>query len=427
MPRRLAQWLRGLAARRHLARRTVRLRLTLLYGALFLVSGAALLTVTYLLVEHATGNVLTYQGPNGQGATIARSSHAPPGQTTPREQQIQTNGGPGAEGLTPKQLEAQSRQLETLAVRQHNAQMQQLLVNSASALGVMALVSIMLGWVTAGRILRPIRTITSAARDISASNLSERIALAGPEDELKELGDTFDDLLGRLDASFRAQRQFVANASHELRTPLARQRTLAQVALSDPDASIESLRLAHERVLASGEQQERLIEALLTLTRGHATPARSQPFDLEELADQILLARRPESAPSGIEVTATLSPAPMRGDRHLIERLIANLIDNALHYNIANGRVDVSTRTDGTHAVISISNTGPVIPPADVDRLRQPFQRLAPTRSAHGEGLGLGLSIADAIASAHAASMCVKARPEGGLCIEVRFPASSRS
>ena len=211
--------------------------------------------------------------------------------------------GPGAETTarpqtppTPAQLKHQqdqvaqtTRQLETLAHAYQSKELRQLLIESGVALGIMALLSIGLGWVVAGRVLRPLRVITSMTRDISVSNLHERLSLDGPDDELKELGDTIDGLLERLDASFRSQRQFVANASHELRTPLARQRALAQVALSDPDATVDSLRAAHERILASGEQQEQLIDALLTLSRvqagavttvgGRSRAARQPPAD----------------------------------------------------------------------------------------------------------------------------------------------------
>jgi signal transduction histidine kinase len=183
-------------------------------------------------------------------------------------------------GLTQQQLEGQAHLLDTQRVAQQDAQLHQLLVNSGIALGLMAGVSIVLGWMVAGRVLRPLHTITTAARHISVTSLHERLALAGPDDELKELGDAFDDLTARLERSFDAQRRFVANASHELRTPLARQRTVAQVALGDPEATVDSLRVAHERVLAAGAQQEHLIEALLTLARGQAGLVKHEPFDL---------------------------------------------------------------------------------------------------------------------------------------------------
>jgi signal transduction histidine kinase len=288
----------------------------------------------------------------------------------------------------------------------------------------MAVLSIGLGWFVAGRALRPLRTITATARDISAANLHERLALAGPDDELKELGDTFDALLERLEASFQAQRRFVANASHELRTPLARQRALVQVALADPDATTHSLRGAHERVLASETQLERLIEALLTLSRGQAGLNRREGFDLADVTSQVLLPRRSEAARRGLELHDALSPAPATGDARLVERLVANLVDNALRHNLPDGRVEVATKTEAGHAVLSVTNTGPTVPVAAVDQLIQPFQRLAPERTTR-EGVGLGLSIVHAIATAHDATLRLRPHPQGGLHVDVSFPAPS--
>jgi signal transduction histidine kinase len=264
----------------HLPRRTVRLRLTVLYGALFVVSGAALLGVTYFFVNASTANAFIVH--NNNGTTIAGFQigapvsllHQTPGQAAKQLRpslgqpangasgsasasgSAVTTGGFGHdERLTPKQLQQQAQELTAVAYASRDREQRQLLIESGIALAIMAVVSIFLGWLIAGRVLRPLRTITAMTRDISAFNLHERLDLRGPDDELKELGDTIDGLLERLDAAFRSQRQFVANASHELRTPLARQRTLAQVALSDPDASADSLRAAHERILLRGNNR----------------------------------------------------------------------------------------------------------------------------------------------------------------------------
>jgi signal transduction histidine kinase len=374
-------------------RLTVRLRLTLLYATLFLLSSGALLAITYLLVRQAI-----YGSHIFQGLRLPPSSPAP------------TPPAPGPKAPAP---------MQQALVQAQDRLMHQLLIDSGIALAVMAVISAVLGWIIAGRVLGRLRTITTAARDISAKDLHRRLSLAGPKDELKELGDTFDELLGRLEAAFQAQRQFVANASHELRTPLARQRTLGQVALSDPEPTVESLRAAHERILAAGAQQERVIEALLTLARGSTGIDVRRPFDLARLAGEVVEARRPEAA-----ISTSLEPAVTAGHRPLAERLVANLVDNAVRYNIPGGWVDVATRLHNGHAVLTVANSGPVVPPDAVDRLFQPFQRLDPTRGSArtAGGLGLGLSIVAAIASAHDATLAVQPRVEGGLVISVAFP-----
>ena len=413
--------LAALAASRRLPRRTVRLRLTLLYGGLFLLSGAVLLAVTFVLVVGATDGVI-FTGQNGSQGIISGSHTGPGPHGGGQPPELQTSGR-GSGGLTPSQLLAQARRLETQAAHQHAAELNQLLIQSGLALTGMAVLSIGLGWLVAGRVLRPLRTITAAAREISATSLHERLALGGPDDELKELGDTFDGLLARLEASFSAQRQFVANASHELRTPLARQRVLSQVALADPDATAEALRAAHERVLAAGAEQEQLIEALLTLARGQAGLGAREPFDLAELTGQVLRARRPEAELRDLDLRVALSAAPAAGDPRLAERLAANLVDNALNHNAAHGHIDVATQTRDGKAVLTVVNSGPVVPPAEVDRLLRPFQRLGAGRAGHRTGLGLGLSIVQAIAAAHDATLAIHPRPGGGLRAEVTFPA----
>ena len=340
-------------------RSTVRLRLTLWYSGLFLVSGAVLLAITYgLVVQAFVGNTA--------GNALCSGPAAP-------RSECHVIGPQQARGM---------------ALQEYAGVLHLLLSRSAVALALMAVLSIALGWCMAGGVLRPLRTITVAAREISADRLGDRLALSGPRDELRELGDTFDALLARLEASFRAQRQFVANASHELRTPLALQRTAIQLALTDPDANMESLRAAHERVLASGAQQERLIDALLTLTRGQAGLTKREPFDLAILAEQILLTRQVQARDRSIEVRSVLAPAPMTGDPRLAERLVANLVDNALAYNSAPGRIDMMTGRRGDVALLSITNTGPVVDAGAVDRLTQPFERLATERTGHGAARG---------------------------------------
>ncbi len=329
-------------------RRTVRLRLTVLYVGLFLALAACLLVITYFLVAQQLPGTLSVRSITGGGIGAGTSQEIVTGGTAGTS--AITACAPSDDGTPPSgaQMTACSKAAQAEAAGLRRDTLDQLLIESGIALGIMAVVSVGLGWLMAGRVLRPLRTITAAARRISARSLHQRIAMTGPDDELKELGDTFDQLLGRLDASFRAQRQFVANASHELRTPLARQRTLLEVALRDRQATNASLRLACERALAAGEQQERLITALLTLARGERGLDAFEPFDLGAVAADALDARRDEAQARGVTVTADLGPAPALGDPRLAERLAANLADNAIRYNVPGGLVEITAgRRDG--------------------------------------------------------------------------------
>ena len=303
----------------------------------------------------------------------------------------------------------------------------QFVVGPALGALVAVVVALLVAWWLAGRFLRPLRAITTAAQEISATNLHRRLGLNGPDDELTELGRTLDDLFGRLEASFESQRHFVANASHELRTPLAGQRTLLQVALADPDASPEALRAACEEALQLGDQQERLLDALLTLATSERGLDRSEHVDLSTVAEEVLRGPRPEIEQLGLDIRTALMPAPFPGDSRLAERLVANLFDNAVRHNIVGGNVQVSTRTESGHAVLSITNSGPIIPPEDIERLFQPFQQIGSERVRHKDGHGLGLAIVQAIAQAHGAKLTAHPRPEGGLQIEVNFPAEMPS
>ena len=286
----------------------------------------------------------------------------------------------------------------------------------------MAALAFALGWLVAGRVLRPVRTITAAARRISATSLHERLAVTGPDDEFSELAGTLNDLLARLEASFTAQRHFVANASHELRTPLTLDRTLLQVALRNPGTTSEQWRATGLELLESGQHQERLLEALLTLATSEGGLSNREPADLSEAAAASLRAASPEAGRQQIRMETALHPAPVLGDPRLIERLAVNLLDNAVRHNTTGGTVHLTTGQQDGRAVISVANTGPVIPPAEISRLFRPFERLATARASNGSGHGLGLSIVAAIADAHDATIAAHARPEGGLRIRVSFP-----
>jgi signal transduction histidine kinase len=455
-----------------LPRRTARLRLTALYGGLFLLSGVALVAITYVLFERATEYKAPHLPkvprtaviqhlqlplapakppmPHGQSIVIQRPHQLGQAQYELGQAQRElAQAFPGRLLAVPSELARIRHQLaqakHQLAQGQHQladavhqlaqvgpvqaaqraADSHQLLVNSGIALAIVALLALLAGWLVAGRMLRPIRTITRTARRISSTSLHERLALDGPQDELKELGDTLDDLFRRLDSAFEAQRQFVANASHELRAPLTRQRALIQVALGDPDANLASLRAAHERVLASEQHLEQMIDSLLTLTRGQAGLERRERLDLAALAAQVLQVRDPETASLGLDVRATLAPAATAGDPRLLERLIANLLDNAIRHNIPQGHVEITTGTRHQHAFLAVANSGPTIPPEEVPRLLQPFQRLHGARTTHGSGNGLGLAIVGAIAAAHRATLTAHPGPGGGLAVEVTLPATS--
>jgi signal transduction histidine kinase len=289
---------------------------------------------------------------------------------------------------------------------------------------IAAAVAVAGAWWLAGRFLRPLRAMTTAAQEISATNLHHRLELKGPDDELTQLGRTLDGLFGRLETSFEAQRRFVANASHELRTPLAGQRTLLQVALADPDASTESLRAACEQALELGDHQRRLIDALLTLATSQRGIEQSQPVDLGDITATVLAARRQLAEAQGIVIDTSLAPATRLGDPTLLELLVANLIDNALRHNVANGSISVLTTTTDGQPALTVVNTGPLVSESAIGHLFEPFRTTSTDRISHRDGHGLGLAIVRAVADAHSATIDALARPSGGLEITVTFPAT---
>ncbi|MFZ1993084.1 MAG: HAMP domain-containing sensor histidine kinase [Solirubrobacteraceae bacterium] len=402
----MTRLLRALSPRSWLraTRRTARLRLTLLYTGMFLGLGTALVIGVFLL---STG---------GQFVVHARAELTTVTPTSTSIRPVAPNG-PGPAPRLPAVVPAGS-----VVESQPSKDLAGLLATTWILLVVTAMVSALLGWFAAGRVLRPLREMTDTARTISAGNLGRRLALTGPDDEFKRLGDTLDELLGRLEASFDAQRRFVANASHELRTPLTVERTLLQVALADPDATEVSLRAACEELLACGREHERLLESLLTLASSERGLNYREPVDLARLAGHVLLTPRPDMQRQRLELDTTLEPAAVAGDPALIERLMANLVDNAVRYNRPGGRVEVRTAAVNGHAVVSVTNTGPVVAADDTDRMFEPFQRLGGGRAAAADGHhGLGLSIVRAIASAHDAAIDTTPQAAGGLVVTVRF------
>jgi signal transduction histidine kinase len=402
---------------------TVRWRLTLLYGGLFLVCGAALLAITYGLVSRAVaaGNGVVALAPNrGTGLNVA----TPPNGTLPR---IVTGQVRTSQAQLPSQLK---RLLKTpsgpaivryVGAQQRVSDLHQLEIESAIALAIMTIISGLLGWVVAGRVLRPLRTITATTREISGANLHQRLALPGPRDELRTLADTIDGLLGRLESAFDAQRLFVANASHELRTPLTAVRALLEMVVGDPRATVETFRETCREALEESEQQEQLIDALLALAQSQREVGRREPVDLASVTGEALRAHQPDATLHHVIVDATLDSAWVSGDRRLIARLVSNLVDNAIHHNSRGGLIHARVHADSGRASLTISNTCPAVPADQIGRLLEPFQRLAPDRVGPSAGFGLGLSIVAAIASAHGAALDIRPGEHGGLQVEVRF------
>lgn len=409
-----------------LPKRTIRLRLTLAFGGLLLASSAALLGLTYVAASHQY-NVAFFVSNGHDAASKVFVAQAVPTSRPSIEGTVPRAGRPGLPITGPRAGHRElpvppgARQAALLAAAagQSKATLHTLLLDSSTALVVMAILSLASTWLVSGRALRPLRTMRDRAREISASNLHRRLALTGPDDELQQLGNTIDDLLGRLERSFVAQRQFAANVSHELRTPLTFERTLIEVALADPNRSIDSLRSTCEQLLIAGEQQERLIEALLTLSRSQRGLTAHDPVDLAKAAETAVAA----ADHHGLAVTTSLQPAQTSGDQQLVDRLVANLVGNAIRHNVRDGRVDVVTDTLAAGARLVVSNSGPVIAPEELARLFRPFERLEADRTAT-DGVGLGLSIVDAIAEIHGAVLTPRVQREGGLRIEVVFPSA---
>jgi signal transduction histidine kinase len=398
----LARW----AAR---PRRTIRLRLTALYGTLFLASGAGLLTIINILARSwpwAAPPLVTAAGSN---QVVLTPGQVIPGRISPVSQPA------------PFQAEWLAR-----LTAEHAAALNQLLADSAIALGVMAVVSAALGWLVAGRVLRPLREMTAAARVISAEDLSRRLAVPGPGDELKDLGDTIDELLARLETAFAAQRRFAASASHELRTPLAMMRTSLDVATAKPGPVPAELTVLGGKLREGLDQADRLVENLLLLARAqHGASDSQETVPLDPLIAAAIDARAGLIASMGLHVQHTPGAgAPVTGNPVLLAQMAANLIDNAVRHNHPGGWIRAQITRDGPVVRLLVENGGPVLDPGKVATLAQPFRRLGADRTGSATGTGLGLSIADAIAAAHGGTLRLHARQEGGLQAVIDLPAA---
>jgi signal transduction histidine kinase len=379
---------------------TIRLRLTVLYGLVFLLSGVVLLTIGYALVRH---NLDTHANLRQELRKLGL-----PANNLPFGRSL---------GFAPGSPEATFAEAVRSQLRSQT--LHRLLVEYILALGAMTMVSVVAGWLLAGRALRPLRDITATARRVSGENLGERISLAGPADELGQLADTFDGMLERLDGAFASQRHFVANASHELRTPLAIMRAEVDVALADPGASTEELRGMGEAVRETVDRCERLIEGLLMLARSEAAAGREEPVDLAALAADCITDLRARAEETEVHVHDHLEPAWTRGEPALLERMIANLLDNGIRHNVRGGSLDVSTRTRDGRLVLAVANGGPVIDPAEAQMLTEPFRRL----DRGVGGFGLGLSIVSSVAQAHGGSIEISAPESGGLVVLIHLAA----
>ena len=375
---------------------SLRLRLTLLYGGLLAVVAATLLGVAAIVLDRAVRSLPQF----------------PPG--------VRLDFGDGS-SLTAEQYSQLIR----------DSARSELLRSAGLVFAVVAVVALAAAYVLAGRALQPVGRVTATARRLSEENLGDRIALDGPPDELKELADTFDAMLARLDAAFDSQRRFVANASHELRTPLAVIRTEVDVTLGDPGASVAELRTMGEVVREASVRADRLVDALLVLARSEGQSRsglqQREPVDLAGLVPAAVAAVAAEAGARDLAMTTETRPAPVEGDPHLLERLVGNLVENAVRHNTDGGWVTVRTGVDPVSgAWLEVLNSGPAVPAGDVDELFEPFRRGGTARTAT-RGAGLGLSIVRAVAAAHGGAVTAGARTEGGLTVTVRLPTPTRT
>ncbi|MFB7031861.1 MULTISPECIES: sensor histidine kinase [unclassified Streptomyces] len=388
---------------RPLLRPTIRIRLTLLYGGMFLIAGILLLSIIYLFTAQA----------------LSDSAARLPFKVIDGTVQPTTSGCQ----LPAKGTGDQLNDAVTLCLRHQGDQaLDDLLRRSLFALLGLSIIAFAFGYAMAGRVLSPLGRITRTARQVAGSDLSRRIELDGPDDELKELADTFDEMLERLERAFTAQQRFVANASHELRTPLAINRTLLEVHLSDPGAPVELQQLG-KTLLATNERSEQLVEGLLLLARSDNQIIERKPVDLAEVAEQAVDQVNAEAEAKGVEIRGERAPAVVQGNGVLLERIALNLLQNAVRYNVPeDGWVEVTTEVGNGQAVLLVSNTGPVVPAYEIDNLFEPFRRLRQERTGSDKGVGLGLSIARSVARAHGGRIIAEPRQGGGLVMRVTLP-----
>lgn len=395
-------------------RLTLRARLTLVYGALFLVAGLVMLTLTWALVQQ---RFMTDGGAQvvRQAGSVASDSPLP---DLEGPSSLAEGNGP----ITDYFVVVDAARDDALGA---------FMTQGALAVVIVGGLAVWIGWLVAGRMLHPLATITATARRIADApdadrRMHERIRLDGPQDEITELADTFDGMLARLDTSFDAQRRFIANASHELRTPLTLNRALLEVSTHRPDASADVMLLGGT-LLEINARHERLIDGLLLLARSERELPERRFVDLADIVEHVGSAADGDAASldeAALTVELVPGEAPTSGDPVLLEQLVRNLVENGLRHNVAeSGWVRVETRTDPEgRAVLEVSNSGPVVPPYELVSLFEPFRRLDGERTADARGVGLGLSIVRAIVQAHDGTVSLAARHEGGLTVTVVLP-----
>jgi two-component system sensor histidine kinase VanS len=392
-----------LAPRRllRLPSRTVRLRLTLLYGGLFLASGLALLATTYLLFRNNTGVDLIVPTGTPHGSTSA--------------------GGLNDVLANPDAIR-QVRRMFDGALERHTHGLHEGLIQSGIALAIMTAVSIALGWLVAGRVLRPLRTITATTRQISERNLNQRLALPGPRDELKDLADTVDGLFARLEAHVAQQQRFAANASHELRTPLSLTQTLLDVARKDPNRENGEL---VDRLHAVNTRAIDLTEALLLLSRADQRSFAREHVDLSLIAEEATETLLPLAEERGVTIETSGDVTPTIGSRALLLQLTTNLVHNAIvHNRPEQGTVRVTTSVHPETVILTVENTGEKLTPQLVSTLAEPFQRGTERIRTDDAGVGLGLAIVKSITQAHDGTLTLTPRADGGVCVTVQLPTA---
>jgi signal transduction histidine kinase len=394
---------------------SLRGRLTLLYGGLFMVAGVLLLGVTYALFTANLGQ---------QYRVVLKGTYLSPSpgagkQSPPVNDVYATKDGVVLTGADAERVLQEQRE----EVRQ--AAIKSMLTQGSIALVLVGGLAAGFGWLVAGRVLAPLHRVTDTARRIAASPaaLHERIALRGPDDEVKNLADAFDTMVERLDHSFDGQRRFVANASHELRTPLTLGRALVEVAMHRRTASTDVRELG-ESLLTINARHEQLIDGLLILADSEKQLTTVYPVNLSDIVTHVCAQLGSEAATAGVELIRGPGDAPTRGDALLLERLVHNLVENGIRHNLAAGErwVRVTSRTVGDEVRVVVTNTGPDIPPYEVESLFKPFYRLGAERLVGGKGAGLGLSIVRSVAEAHGGTVTAVPRAGGGLEISVVLP-----